>query len=71
MNKLTLTNNLVNIDYGEDLIFVSNLYKISSHFAFADFNSISYNKNYSSMTNITKFNSKHDYYDKLLKLMIS
>ena len=51
-------NNLVNIDYGEDLIFVSNLYKISSHFAFADFNSISYNKNYSSMTNITKFNSK-------------
>lgn len=51
-------SNLENIDYGEDLIFVSNLYKISSHFAFADFNSISYNKNYSSMTNITKFNSK-------------
>jgi len=51
-------NNLVNIDYGEDLIFVSNLYNVSSHFVFADFNSISYNKNYSSMTNIAKFNKK-------------
>jgi len=51
-------SNLINIDYGEDLIFVSNLYKISKHFAFADFNSISYNKRYSSMTNITKFNNK-------------
>ena len=51
-------NDLIKIDYGEDLVFICNLYKISKYFATADFNSISYTKNYNAMTNITKFNSK-------------
>jgi glycosyltransferase involved in cell wall biosynthesis len=51
-------NNLIKIDYGEDVVFICNLYKISNNFATADFQSISYNKNYSSMTNIAKFNHK-------------
>jgi len=54
--KLVYDNLDLKQNYGEDLIFLSKIYKISDNFGYANFNSINYSKKADSMTNLTKMN---------------